>query len=172
MFLHNMLSQSFNGQVLEQDNSPMMKRRESRMHTKRWNLALGLGLLLVVAVACKMSASTANISSLKLGKDKSVSTETSTFEPGDTVYGVAEISNAPGKVKVKGQLVVDSVEGQQSGPIPGLEKTLDLPGSGTATFTFTPPTAGWPKGKYKLDVTMMNEDGEQKDQKSASFTVS
>ncbi|HEV7860553.1 MAG TPA: hypothetical protein VGO91_18185 [Pyrinomonadaceae bacterium] len=142
------------------------------MQTKRWNLVFGLGLLLVVALACKMSASTANISSLKLGKDKGVSPETSTFEPGDTIYGVAEISNAPGKVKVKGQLVVDNVEGQQSGPIPGLEKTLDLPGSGTATFTFSPPTAGWPKGKYKLDVTMMNEDGEQKDQKTASFTVS
>jgi hypothetical protein len=27
-------------------------------------------------------------------------------------------------------------------------------------------------GKYKIEVTMMNEEGEQKDQKSASFTVS
>jgi hypothetical protein len=142
------------------------------MTTRRWNLALSLGLLLVVALACKMSASTANLSSLKLGKDKSASPETSTFEPGDTVYGVAEISNAPGKVKVKGQLVIEDVEGQQSGPIPGLEKTLDLAGSGTATFTFSPPQTGWPKGKYKLDVLMMNEEGEQKDQKSVSFTVS
>jgi hypothetical protein len=142
------------------------------MQTKRWNLALGLGLMLVVALACKMSASTANISSFKLGKDKSASQESSTFAPGDTIYGVAEISNAPGKVKVKGRLVVDDVEGQQSGPIPGLEETLDLAGSGTATYTFTPPTAGWPKGKYKMEVFMMNEEGEQKDQKTASFTVS
>jgi hypothetical protein len=142
------------------------------METKRWNTALVLGLLLLVALACKMSGSTANISSFKLGKDKGVSQETSTFEPGDTVYGVAEIANAPGKIKVKGRLVVDSVEGQESGPIPGLEKTLDLDGSGTATYTFTPPTAGWPKGKYKMEVLMMNEEGEQKDQKTASFTVS
>ena len=69
-------------------------------------------------------------------------------------------------------MVFDDVEGQPSGPIPGLEQTLDLPGSGTATYTFTPPAAGWPKGKYKLEVLMMNADGEQKDQKSASFTVS
>ena len=27
-------------------------------------------------------------------------------------------------------------------------------------------------GKYKIEVTMMNEDGQQKDQKSATFTVS
>jgi len=27
-------------------------------------------------------------------------------------------------------------------------------------------------GKYKIEVIMMNEDGEQKDTKSATFTVS
>src|SRR5712692_11003805 len=142
------------------------------MRTKRRNLTLGLGLVLIGAVACSLSVTTANISSLKLGKDKSVSQETSNFSTGDTIYGVAEISNAPGKLKVKGRLVVDDVEGQQSGPIPGLETTVDLAGSGTSTFTFSPPTDGWPKGKYKMEVLMLNEDGAQKDQKTASFTVS
>jgi hypothetical protein len=116
--------------------------------------------------------STANISGLKLGKDKEVSQETSSFGANDTVYSVATISNAPGAVKVKGRLVIEDVAGEQSGPIPGLEKTLDLPGSGTATFTFSPPTAGFPKGKYKVEVLMLDEGGEQKDQKAASFTVS
>ncbi len=124
------------------------------------------------AIACNFSASTANISSLKLGKDEAVKQETSSFAPTDTVYAVATISNAPGAVKVKGRLVIEAVEGEQSGPIPGLEKTLDLAGDGTATFTFTPPAAGFPAGKYKVEVMMMNEQGEQKDQKSASFTVS
>ena len=84
---------------------------------------------------------------------------------------MATISNAPGAVKVKGRLAFEDVEGEQAGPIPGLEKTLDLPGSGTATYTFTPPSSGFPKGKYKVEVFMLNEAGEQKDQKSASFTV-
>ena len=57
---------------------------------------------------------------------------------------------------------MDDVEGQQSGPIPGLETTVELAGSGTATFTFTPPPAGWPNGKYEIEVLMLNEDGEQK----------
>ena len=140
--------------------------------TKRWGLALGLGLLLVAASACSFSATTANISSLKLGKDKAVTQETSSFGPNDTIYAVADVSNVPDKVKVKGRLVIDSVEGEQSGPIPGLENTVDLPGSGNATFTFTPPAAGWPKGKYKVEALMLNDSGEQKDQKSASFTVS
>jgi hypothetical protein len=142
------------------------------MRTKRLDFALGLGLLLVAALACNYSASTANISSLKLGKDKGISQETTSFAASDTIYALADISNAPDAVKVKGRLVVDEVAGQQSGPIPGLEKTLELPGSSTATFTFSPPPSGWPAGKYKMEVLMLNEGGEQKDQKAVSFSVS
>ena len=142
------------------------------MQTHRRNAALALGLLIAFGLACNFSASTANISGLKLSKNKEASTETSSFAAGDTVYAVANVSNVPDKVKVKGRLVVDDVAGQEKGPIPGLEDTVDLPSDGTATFNFTPPTAGWPKGKYKVEVIMTNEAGEQKDQKSASFTVS
>ena len=142
------------------------------MRNERWNIILVLGFLLVAALACKFGVSTANISGLKIGKDKSVSKETSSFGRSDTICAIAEISNAPDKLKVKGRLAVDDVEGQQKGPIPGLEDTVELPGSGTAIFTFSPPAAGWPKGKYKLEVLMLNQDGEQKDQKTASFTVS
>lgn len=141
------------------------------MRNKRWDLALGLGLLIFAGLACNFSASTANLSGLKLGKDEAVGAETSSFASGDTVYAVATVSNAPGAVKVTGRLVIDSVEGEESGPVPGLEKTLDLPGSGTATYTFSPPPEGWPKGKYKVEVVMLNENGEQKDQKSAGFSV-
>lgn len=141
------------------------------MRTAKGGLLIPLALLVFAAVACNFSASTANISELKLGKDQTASQATSTFAPADTIYAVATISNAPGAVKVKGRLAIESVEGEQSGPIPGLEKTLDLAGSGTATYTFTPPPDGFPKGKYKVEVFMLNEAGEQKDEKSASFTV-
>ena len=141
------------------------------MQTKRATLSLPFGLLLFAALACNFSASTANISDLKLGKDQTVSQTTSSFGANDTIYAVATVSNAPGAVKVKGRLVIVDVEGQTPGPVPGLEKTLDLPGSGTATYTFTPTENGWPKGKYKVEVIMMNEEGEQKDQKAADFSV-
>ena len=140
------------------------------MQTHRRNAALALGLLIAFGLACNFSASTANISGLKLGKDKEVKTETSSFDSGDTIYAVATVSNVPAKVKVKGRLVVEDVAGQPTGPIAGLEDTVELPSDGTATFNFSPAT-GWPKGKYKVEVVMMNEAGEQKDQKSASFTV-
>ena len=142
------------------------------MRNKRWDLALGLGLLIFAGLACNFSASTANISELKLGKAQGGAQETTSFGANDTVYAVATVSNVPDKVKVKGFLSFEDVEGEQKGPIPGLEKTLDLPGSGTASYTFTPPPSGWPKGKYKIDVIMSDDGGQQKDQKSATFTVS
>lgn len=142
------------------------------MRTTRWNLALGLGLLLAVVLACNFSATTANISSLKISKSKNASDETSTFGANDTVYAVAEISNVPGKVKVKAKVVADNIEGVNSGTTVSDEPSLDMPGSGTATFTFTPPPSGWPKGKYKIEVVMTDENGAQKDQKSGSFTIS
>lgn len=129
-------------------------------------------VLLLSASACNVSVSTAHISSLKLGKDQQASTETTKFASGDTIFAVADVSNVPSKVKVTGRLAVENVAGQNVGPIPGLEKTLDMAQSGTATFNFTPPPTGWPAGKYKVEVVMVNDAGEQKDQKSASFDVS
>ena len=140
------------------------------MSRNRFNSVLATGLLLLVVLACNVS--TANLSGLKIGKDKAVTSESTSFGPNDTVYAVGTVSNAPGKVKVKGLLAFEDVEGQKQGPIPGLEKTLDLEGSGTATYSFTPPPEGWPKGKYKIEVTLTDDSGAQKDQKSATFTVS
>ena len=140
------------------------------MRTNRLNFALASSLLAIAALAC--SASTANLSSLKLSTDKSGSPEASTFSSSDTIYAVGTVSNAPGKVKVKGRLLADGAEGLESGPIPGLEKTLELPSSGTATYTFTPPPQGWPKGKYKVEVILTDDDGKERDTKTASFSVS
>ena len=127
-------------------------------------------VFLALLFACNFS--TAHLSSLKVGKDRAISQETNSFAPNDPFYAVATVSNAPGKIKVKGQLIIEDVAGEKPGPVPNLEKTLDLDGSGSATFSFTPPPSGWPVGKYKIAVIMLNDKGEQKDQKSASFSVS
>ena len=137
------------------------------MKKAKWTVA-GLGLLLILAFACTTETA---IKSLKLGKDEADTTETSAFATGDTVNAVATISSS-GKVKVTGRLLIDEVEGQTKGPIPGLEKTIDLASSGTGNFTFTPPPAGWPKGKYTLEVVLTDDAGAQKGTKSANFTVS
>lgn len=141
------------------------------MRTARVGLAVSLGVLVFAALACNFSASTANISDMVLAKDEAGTQKTSSFAATDTIYAIATISNAPSAVKVRGRLVFEEVEGRQSGPVPGAETTVDLPGDGKATYTFTPPPSGFPAGKYKAEVFMLNEAGEQKDQKSASFTV-
>jgi hypothetical protein len=142
------------------------------MTTKSLTLMIGLGLLLVSGLACSFSASTANISSVKVGKDADVSAETDNFAARDTIYAVAVISNAAENLKVTGRLLAESVEGLESGPVPGAEKTLDMPNGGTAKFNFSAGENGFPPGKYKMEVLMKNEAGEQKDQKTVSFTVS
>ena len=141
------------------------------MRTKHFYFTLGVIFLLAAGSACSVSFSTANISSLKLGKEKPVSNEVKSFGSQDTIYATAVIANNPGTVKVKGHMSIEDVEGQQPGPIPGLEVTVEMPNSGDANFTFTPNNP-WPPGKYKFDAVMLDESGAQKDQKSVSFTVS
>jgi hypothetical protein len=136
------------------------------------HLASASAFVIFLALLFACNFSTAHLSSLKVGKDRAVSQETSSFGPNDAVYAVATVSNAPGKVKVKGQVIIEDVAGQKPGPVPNLQPSVDLDGSGAATFSFTPPASGWPAGKYKIEVIMVNDKGEQKDQKSVSFSVS
>ena len=112
-----------------------------------------------------------NINSLKLGKDKAVSEEADEFEVKETIYAVAEISGVEGPVVVKGRLLVDDVPGQQRGPIPGLEATLNMASEGRADFNFSAPTNGWPKGKYIVQVVVIGGDGQVIDKKEAEFSV-
>jgi len=136
------------------------------------HLASASAFVIFLALVFACNFSTAHLSSLKVGKDRAVNQETNSFTPQDPVYAVATVSNAPGKVKVKGQVIIEDVAGQKPGPVPNLQPTVDLDRSGAASFSFTPPSSGWPVGKYKIEVIMLNEKGEQKDQKSVSFTVS
>lgn len=142
------------------------------MRKSHLNLLYSIGCLLLVTLACNYSFTTANISSLKISKDKSASSEDSSFDPNSTIYIVAQVSNTSNKHKVTGRVLYDDVKGQKSGDlVPGGETTVEVPGAATATFTFTPPPSGWPGGKYKAEVTMKNEDGKQVDQETGSFSV-
>lgn len=141
------------------------------MHKSRWNLALGMAMISLVVLACNWS--TANISSLKISKDEDGKTEASNFGPGDKVYAVATISNNPGKQSVIFRLVYDDVKGMKSGDlVQNMEKTLEVDGSKPAVFWVTLPSEGFSNGRYKVEVVMKNENGEQKDQKSGTFNVS
>ena len=140
------------------------------MKSDKWSLVLALGLVIGALLAC--SATTANISSLKVSSDEEAKTETTSFKPGDKVYAVAQISNNPGKVQTKFRVLYDNVKGQDPGTlVEGAEKTLEVDGSRPAIFSITLPGRGFPNGRYKVEVSMLTENGEQKDQKTSSFDV-
>lgn len=142
------------------------------MRTNRWSLALVFGLMLAAILACNFSATTANISSLKIGKDEEAKTEASEFKPSDVVYAVAQVSNTSDTHKVKARVLYDDVRGQDSGKlVPGLETTLDVPGARPVMLNFTGPAKNWLPGRYKIEVTMTDKDGKQIDQKTGTFTI-
>src|SRR3954465_11179480 len=137
---------------------------------RKWHLFAGAVLLLAVASAC--SFTTANIRSLKLAKDKEGTTEAATFGPQETIYARAIVANVPSKVTVKLRFFTEKVEGQpENAPVTAFDKSFDLPTDGEVTYFVSPPPAGWPPGKYRIEASMFVESGEQKDQKTATFTV-
>lgn len=137
-----------------------------------WSRALALTVVVLVGAAGCKSGPPA-IHDVKMGKDKEAAQATNTFDAKDTLFAVANIDNPPDKGKVVGRLSIVDVPGQQNGPIPGLETTLDLSGGlNKANFNFTPPNAGWPNGKYQLQVVLLDGTGAQKDQKNADFSTS
>lgn len=141
------------------------------MRVQRWSLIAGAVLVLAVASAC--SFTTANISSLKLTKEKGGTSEASTFAPDETIYARATVSNVPSKVTLKLRFITEDVEGQKkNAPVEAFDKSFDLPSDGFVDYYVSPPPEGWPVGKYRIETTMHIESGEQKDQESATFTVS
>lgn len=129
---------------------------------------VALCLLIIAALAC--SATTANISSIKLAKDKEGKNVASDFKAGDVIYGLAQISNNGGKVKVKFRLVADDVKGMTAGEtVKGTEITVDMEGDGIASYTLTTPQAML-SGNYKVIAEMLYND-EKKDEKSIGLKV-
>jgi len=135
----------------------------------------GLSLLIVAVVlftaAFACNVSTANMSSLKLTKDKDGKEESSSFKNTDTLYGRATVANNGGKVTVKIQMNADDVAGMKKGDIvPGSSVTVNLDGDGVATYSL--PLGGAVKaGKYTVVADMINDAGEKKDSKSVNISI-
>jgi hypothetical protein len=139
------------------------------MPKTRLNALLALSVFMAVLIACNFT--TANIRSLKIGKDEAGKSEATTFNPGDKVYAIAQIANNGGKVDTKFRVLYDDVEGQSAGElVQGAEKTLEIDGDRPAVFWVTLPPRGFANGRYKVEVTMI-KSGEEKDKKSATFDV-
>lgn len=135
-----------------------------------FNALAAISALILITLACNMS--TANISSLKISRDRDSTQETTSFRPGETIYAVAIISNSPGKTTTKFRLKVDDVSGMTKGyVIPGSEVQVELPaGGGTAMYSL--PIPGSVKGgTFTLEADMHNDTGEKKDGKTSAIII-
>jgi hypothetical protein len=131
--------------------------------------SLMLGCLLVAVSACSTAP---KINSMKLGKDEKVSKQEDTFQAGETVYAVAEITNAGSQSKARFRLVYEDVAGQKSGEmVTGAEKILDVEGDKTVTFFANLPS-GFQNGRYALQLRLADKDDNPVAGQSATFTVS
>jgi len=129
---------------------------------------ISLTTLLVVA-ACTWGPSVRDV---KLGKDGEVTQQAKAFNTADTLYAVATIKGAPENARVRAQLVAVDVVRVKPGLIRGLDMTIDvLPGMKRATFNFMAPPTGWPDGKYRLEVLLLDGAGAEKARGNAEFTT-
>ena len=138
--------------------------------TNKINFTAAFGILMLVSLAC--SSSTANLSEIKFGKDKSATSPSTKFKPEDEIFAVTSVNNAGGKNTVKFRLLFDDVEGAKSGTVAyKVEKELEVDGSRDVYFSFSVPSGIVP-GSYKTEAVLVGEDGKELDRKTAGFTVS
>lgn len=142
------------------------------MRMSKWAVVLVPGIVAAVFSACSFNLTTANIRSVKISKDEDGKQEATNFGPGEKVYVNADIANNVSKVKVRFRVLYDDVEGKESGSaLPDAEKTMEVDGSRMAYFWITLPNENFPNGRYKAEITMFAENGDQKGQKTATFNV-
>ena len=130
-----------------------------------------LGILAIASAACSVGFSTANLSDLKFGKDKSASSAATNFKAEDEIFAVTAVNNASGKNKVKFRLLFDKVEGGQAGAVAyKFDKETPVEDSRAIWFNFSVP-GGFVPGTYKVETVLSDEDGKELDRKTGNFTV-
>jgi hypothetical protein len=92
-----------------------------------------------------------------LGPDKKVQTPADTFSPKDTIFAsVSTDGSAPSSV-----IVVKWTYGAQGQTVKEDTKTINPTGPAATEFSIQKP-GGWPKGDYKVEVTVDGKPGPSK----------
>ncbi len=133
---------------------------------KHFSSIIAIGILVFIAMACNASFTTANISSFNFGKNDKADPPTTTFNVGEKVYAVANVSNSISKQKIRFKLTFENVQGKGKGE-EAATKDLDIDGSSATNFFFTPPLPG----EYRVEAILLGEDGKEIDKKSGTVTV-
>ena len=100
---------------------------------------------------------TASVTSVDLGNavgaDMKVAAPTTTFAPKDTIYASIGTSTSDPAASVPGKLGVKWTHIDSNQTVSEESRDAALTGMGTTEFHIAKPD-GWPKGKYKVDVSL------------------
>ncbi|MBX7172844.1 MAG: hypothetical protein K1X72_17875 [Pyrinomonadaceae bacterium] len=125
----------------------------------RIKIIIFLSLLALTAMGCSVSFTTAKIDSLNFGKNDKANPPTTSFNVGEQVFVIANVTGAMGKNKLKIKMT----------PTGGsaVEKDVDFEGSKPITYSFTPSSPV----EIKFDVSLLDDSGKEVDKKSGTITV-
>ena len=123
---------------------------------KRYRIPFALvGMVLLLSIlACGFSASTANITNVRMARDYDGTDPTTVFTPDETFYCVADLQNAPDDSVVRADWYAVEVEGAEPNTfIDSAEVT-----SGSSSLHFELNNNGpWPIGTYKVELYLNEE---------------
>ena len=133
---------------------------------KYFNSIIAVCALAFIALACNASFTTANISSFNFGKNDTATPPATSFDIADKIYAVAVVSNTSSKHKMRFKVTYDNVQGKGKGE-EALSKDIDFEGARPIFLKFNVPAPG----DYKVEATLLGEDGKEIDKKSGTVTV-
>ena len=133
---------------------------------KHLNSIIAISILVFIAMSCNASFTTANISSFSFGKNDTATPSSTSFDIADKIYAVATVSNTSAKHKMRFRVTYDNAQGKGKGE-EALTKDIDFEGARPIFLQFTVPAPG----DYKVEATLLAEDGKEVDKKSGTVTV-
>lgn len=93
----------------------------------------------------------------KIGADRRVTDETDDFSPKDVIYAVVETKGADPNATLAARWTY-----QDGQVVDSSSRALSATGNETTEFHITKPS-GWPKGKYKVEISLNGRSAETKD---------
>lgn len=122
------------------------------MKSRQLPILLAIVSLVASSLACALGGEL-SLSNARAARDQEGAQTTSTFSPNDTVYIVADLSNAPLGTVVASKWFAVNVAGMQPNELidEGDINVNEDNFSGTVYFYF-PPSNPWPSGTYAVEL--------------------
>jgi hypothetical protein len=137
-----------------------------QMKTRTPPILLAVVSLIAATLACSVGGDL-SLTNFRAAHDQNGEQVASVFSPTDTVYIVADLSNAPTGTMISSKWFAVDAEGMDPNAlIDEAEITTDQESfSGTVYFYF-PPSSPWPVGSYTVEIYLNGQIAE-----SVPFTV-